>query len=326
MVRVIQPAQANFQRIFCSTGCGVDNDDGITVIDITEPASPKCCFLFPDTPPLDGPGYLEHYDDDLQQSPDVLGPIYTRAAKDLEHVPLVSLDALAEAWPLSYGHHRKGTKRKLDHGSRISGETEKKRRLSSEEIGESDEAVGLSQIVRGNERPEVLSLASMALREAVSHGLKTGDTRLIEESLWLPGRVDIIRQLVYDHVQAEDSALSLLKKLVEYDIEHAHGAVDFAGIQLSDHRLAAVICGQHNLSSLNVSRNSLVTAAAVEQILATVPNLKRLMLIDCPAVTTEDLRALHAGKPHLFRNLEAFVHPFFQALSHLNLGDTIFGN
>ena len=305
---------------YCSAcACHTDNDDGITVIDVTDPDAPAHCFLFPQSLPLDGPGYLAHYKGDLEESPDVLGPIYERAAKELEDVPLVTFDALAEAWPRSYVNHWRGSKRKLKRDSEDDAGGDKKRRTETDSIHVSNEEASTALVDDDSHSRGLPSLTSMALREAVTQSLKTGETGDIEGRLWLPGQIDIIREMVHEKLQgpAPDSALAvpLMKKLVEHDVERAQGALDLAGLRISDDLLRQVTHNVLALTSLNLSQNSIVTTSAVEQMLATLPNLRRLLMINCPSVESKSLGALFDTNPRLFHRLETFVHPLFMVLS-----------
>ena len=92
-----------------------DNNDGITIINVTNPESPAYCFVsicrlecddssnIPLMTPLSATQYLRGYypkditvdDYDLEQS--VLATL-----RPFESVPMITIDMLAEAWPGEY--------------------------------------------------------------------------------------------------------------------------------------------------------------------------------------------------------------------------------
>ncbi|THU86830.1 hypothetical protein K435DRAFT_617037, partial [Dendrothele bispora CBS 962.96] len=88
-----------------------DNDDGITIIDVTDPSDPAYCFVYrPGGVPTDMKGYIAEYYDmsDMQklvESGETDGTIAVHALKvvsALEGVRVLAPDALAEAWPDEY--------------------------------------------------------------------------------------------------------------------------------------------------------------------------------------------------------------------------------
>lgn len=294
------------------------NDDGLTIIDITDPASPACCFLqWGEILPLDARGYLAHYGWTAQDErrSDEIGLKYASAIQALDDVPLVPSHALAETWPKSFAYHQQVTNRKLandevndeDYGAEAQVES---RNVPDGAKPSVDSGLDEGQTLAPGTFP---SLADMALRKAVSQGLKTGDTLPIEDIFWLPGRADMIRQLLYEQGWIQDSAVPLMKRLAEQDLERTPGALDLADVQMSNHQLVCVTQDLQSLTTLNLSRNHVVTTAAVEKILAMLPSLRRMLLLGCPSVSTEDLGALLDAKPHLFYKLETLIHPLLTA-------------
>jgi hypothetical protein len=61
---------------------------------------------------------------------------------------------------------------------------------------------------------------------------------------------------------------------------------------------------------------STATIQHVRVILTQFPQLKRLILLDCPSILSEDIRELLDAEPQLINHLEALIHPFL--LGELN--------
>ncbi|THU86844.1 hypothetical protein K435DRAFT_731241, partial [Dendrothele bispora CBS 962.96] len=88
-----------------------DNNDGISIIDVTDPSDPAYCFVHePGGGPIDMKGYIVKYYDmsDMQklvESGKTEETIAVRAVEvvsALEGVRVLTSDALAEAWPDEY--------------------------------------------------------------------------------------------------------------------------------------------------------------------------------------------------------------------------------
>ncbi|KAL6302800.1 hypothetical protein BKA93DRAFT_917900, partial [Sparassis latifolia] len=80
-----------------------DNNDGISVIDVTDPGNPAYCFALSTSTPLSGEQYMRAYYPVPTQSED---PEYSRQIEEivlkiialLDGEKMVTLDMLAEAW------------------------------------------------------------------------------------------------------------------------------------------------------------------------------------------------------------------------------------
>ncbi|KAL6306820.1 hypothetical protein BKA93DRAFT_140786 [Sparassis latifolia] len=165
-----------------------DNDDGISVIDVTDPEHPAYCFVNLDSEsngPLSAEQYVRIYhavpksmesEKDRLLEEDILAKI---ALLDGEN--MVTLEMLAEAWPDEFGNDLK----------------KKKSALFTE-----NDAI-------------IPSLATMSLAPAVDHAIKLGDTSGLETMLWLPGKIATdMKALLQEKSPFPDAAVSLLVKIV----------------------------------------------------------------------------------------------------------------
>ncbi|OCH95880.1 hypothetical protein OBBRIDRAFT_441933 [Obba rivulosa] len=63
------------------------------------------------------------------------------------------------------------------------------------------------------------------------------------------------------------------------------------------------------LQALNMSFSPCITTDAVRHLLAGIPSLRRLVLMGCPCIDSQDLCKLMRSKPALFQRLETLMHP-----------------
>ncbi|KAJ3559036.1 hypothetical protein NM688_g580 [Phlebia brevispora] len=262
-----------------------DNDDGITVIDVTDPENPTYCFLFYDCRLLNAREYISnYYEIPTPKEGETLEPFEQSKVDSvaaLEDERLLDPYVLVEAWPWEYS-------------------------LNSSNESE-DPTDATAESIPGLRIPTLMDLS---LRSAVTSGLDSGDTKRIEDMLWLPGKADIVRDILYSQSPFPDTGVPLLTKLAEYQLSGAM-SLDLSGLELSDTQVVQVASSFSGLSSLNLSRNPRITATVVEGLVSNLPRLKRLVLMNCPSVQNEDINALISSQPKLFFKLEALMHPAF---------------
>ncbi|KAG6875006.1 hypothetical protein C0993_011228, partial [Termitomyces sp. T159_Od127] len=186
---------------------------------------------------------------------------------------------LAEAWPAEYSRHSKrrdeNLKSELDPGT-------------------------------GPAASQIPPLSDLALKPTIVHALETGDTKDIEQLIWLPGKA----QTMIEHLKSYDkplpeSGVSLLAQIINH---LSPENVDISNFSLSAPQIIALLNKTPNVQMLDLSHNHLVTADTVRTILQSTPTLKHLILLDT-SVTVEDLSSLFRDHQKLFLNLEALTHP-----------------
>ncbi|EMD41070.1 hypothetical protein CERSUDRAFT_121640 [Gelatoporia subvermispora B] len=288
-----------------------DNNEGITVIDVTSPDAPAFGFLrsknniltpaqyvrqsfdiFPAAGMLDG-GITEGYsiesvemegdeslvEDTLEGYDGALDQFAQKAIAALEGEKMITLEMLAEAWPHEY----------------------------TEVLRAANKSKG--QLPKTSEEPQlkVPPLVEVALEQALAHAMQCGDTYSLEESLWLPGRADSLLQLLRKQSPFPDSAMSLLLKVI-HEIRRTK-SLDLSESNLSVAQLHQLIPALQDLRALNLSFNPNITVDVVRDLLVGVSSFRRLVIMGCPQVEANALCALMRSEPSLFCRLESLMHP-----------------
>lgn len=91
--------------------------------------------------------------------------------------------------------------------------------------------------------------------------------------------------------------------------------LDLSHLSLSSSQIVQVLDAFSNIQSLDLSHNKVIDARTIQIVLVSTPSLRRLILLDCPALTNPDLSSLLVDRSHLFVNLSAIIHPLFISLS-----------
>ncbi|KAF8211219.1 hypothetical protein K438DRAFT_1663649 [Mycena galopus ATCC 62051] len=272
------------------------NNDGITVFDITDPADPSYCFVstfglesdveVEDRVPLSAEQYCRAYypvpeETDKEKKgvqeteEDVLKKIDA-----LRNERLMALDVLAEAWPQEY---------------------ECNAPADSTENTESDSTLA--------SKPVIPSLADLSLKPAIEHGIQTGETAELEELVWHPGKADLMKPILQAQDPFPDSAMPLLTKIVQHEGEKK--SLDLSGFSLSNSQLISLLTstGAESVEVLDLS-HSPITTDALRQILPATPKLRCLMLFGT-SISDDQIYELLTEEPKLFLSLEELAHPAF---------------
>ncbi|KAI0312684.1 hypothetical protein OF83DRAFT_1176408, partial [Amylostereum chailletii] len=178
-----------------------DNNDGITIIDVTYPSKPAYCFNMIGERPLSAEQYVRGYYPNDSPRKEV-----ERAIDSLADVPMITYEMLAEAWPDEY------------RPSKAAREAEK---LADGR----EQAAAIDHL-------EIPSFADMALEKAIFFALESGDTADVEEQeiLWIPDKALAIKTILRSNAMS-DAAIRLLKKVIL--VEQETNVVDISGFSLS---------------------------------------------------------------------------------------------
>ncbi|KAG6876863.1 hypothetical protein C0992_011536, partial [Termitomyces sp. T32_za158] len=267
------------------------NDDGITVVDITDPRNPAYCFDSTEGIPLTATQYIRIYypvpdeeddneDDHMMPEEKVLNAIV-----GLEGERLVNLRMLAEAWPAEYNEQYQAD-------------------VESQNSEPDQGAVTTTS--------RIPPLSELTLKPTVIHALETGDTTDVERLIWLPGKAQTLIEILRSYEPClPDSSVSLLAQIINH---LSPETVDLSSFSLSSPQIAALLTNISNVQKLDLSHNPLVTADTVRIILKSTPTIKNLVLLDT-SVTDEDLSSLLRDHPNLFFNLEALTHSLLLDIS-----------
>ncbi|PIL36657.1 hypothetical protein GSI_00346 [Ganoderma sinense ZZ0214-1] len=288
-----------------------DNNDGISILDVTEPDRPAYCFLRSEGV-LNAHQYLNAYyhigeykaslpedrenespkteevDNDTEGDTDDEGEYrYQRddsghkrrllqAVQALDGVPIIRADQLREAWP------------KVRFRDAASTATV---------VPEVDIPLG------------PLSLTDLTLDVAVKHALDTEDTSDLERLIWLPAKAGEIKQILRDLSPFPDSGTQLLTRVLSELKEETR--VDLSAFQLSGAQLVQVVSGYSEIAFLNVSFNSILISDDIPKLLEVIPTLRRLVVMGCSSVLDAHILSLVQNEPSRFKSLEGLLHPAF---------------
>ncbi|PIL36658.1 hypothetical protein GSI_00347 [Ganoderma sinense ZZ0214-1] len=298
----------------------MQNDDGISIIDITQPDHPTYCFLLPVADDiLDASGYLKPYDtadwcrtflprgrtvdegeyDTESESENQDADLEFRFPRDerwyqrlrlqaiegLEDVPIIPANILEEAWPYI---RFVDTRPPLDDMTATTTEV-----LS--------EAVGVSFAVP--------SLVNITFEAAVKHTLDTEDVIDVEQLIFLPGKISEIMKIIHNLNPFPDSGIPLLARVLSELKEESR--INLSGFQLSGTQLVEVLSNCGEISFLDASFNNVLVADDIPKLLEAIPTLRRLVTIGCPSIVDAHILTLVQNEPFRFKSLEGLLHPAF---------------
>ncbi|KAK0206519.1 hypothetical protein DFS33DRAFT_594858 [Desarmillaria ectypa] len=262
-----------------------DNNDGITVIDVSNPLKPAYCFVsvnglevaeeVPDMEPLSAEQYVRAYypKEDGPKDASVQKVVDALADKNL-----VTLRMLAEAWPNEY-----------------------KDDSESNDIDDSREPHNTS--VASDLVP---SLVDLTLGTALEQGIPAGDMAHLENLVWQPGKAPLIKAVLQKQVPFPDAGVSLLTQVVLQNPK----VVDLSGFSLTTDQLVSVLsAAKKDIETLELSGNPNVTIATIKAILNDCPALTRLVLLNT-SVKSVDLQTLFKSDPEIFYYLHDLIHPY----------------
>ena len=260
-----------------------DNNEGITIFDITTPENPSYCFITNDgvmhierRVPISAAGYVRSYDPSANEADEFIVA--------LNEYPLVTLEVLTDAWPQEY-------QRSLKLNPTKSGS-------------------------HANEEPAntvIPSLVELTLKSAVEEALRTDQTTAIEELVWMPQKAELIKAVLQEQNPFLDSGVALLTKIVGPEIE-VDKTFDLSHFFLASEQIISMVSQFQNVEVLKLSHNTNVTIDTVRGVLSSLPRLRSLFLLDT-SVAGEDLCNLLVDEPKLFFNIETLVHPHFLTLN-----------
>ncbi|THH20556.1 hypothetical protein EW146_g830 [Bondarzewia mesenterica] len=273
----------------------MDNNDGITVIDISDPLSPAYCYVkrLPGGRPLTAKKYCRSYYP--EPDPEELAKSDEQERAIEEHVAevIASLDGekvlehrvLAETWPLEY---RKGY-------------------LKAHPDGDSD----VSSTPSSDSPKRIPELVEMAIAPAITAVIQGGDLADIQNILAQPDRHAIVKENLTKFSPFPDEAIPILSDVLGFELESNKKSVDITSLPLSTAQILQLLASFDGVEVLNLSYNPLVASDTIEEILAKHHSLRRIVCLACPSLSDADVASLLSDKPDLFNPLDAFIHPYF---------------
>ncbi|TFK78969.1 hypothetical protein K466DRAFT_668274 [Polyporus arcularius HHB13444] len=275
-----------------SMGCwDGDNNDGLSILDVTDPEKPAYCFLSgPETPgtpeqytaPLDARGYLSVYyklDKPVDDKADA-GSKEADSKRAQYKYWMTAIDDLADVAVLP-------------------------KSPQTHPAPPSQPAPEPSDISHG----AVPNLADMSLDVAVKQSIEDGDTAEVEKLLWLPGKAARVKAILRELDHFTDSMVQLLA--ITLKELHEIPRVDLVGFRMSGAHVAAVLSALGDVHSVDLSGNGAIVSDDIPDILAATPTLRRIALMDCPSVDGARLLELVQTQPSRFKTVEGILHPAF---------------
>ncbi|KAI0628373.1 hypothetical protein C8Q77DRAFT_451807 [Trametes polyzona] len=262
-----------------SWGCwdGDDiNNDGLTIIDVTDPRNPKYCLLCGKRRLINAEQYLTiYYNIEDEEAP--MQSHHRHLINATAHIPLIDTAALGEVWPSIF----KGSKSST------------------------------SSTVEEQIEDTVPSLASLTLGPAVKQAAASEANidaleRLLTQEDKLPAVWNVLRTI---EAPFPETGLSLIARI----LRPADMQDDLRGVQLSGEQLTKVIPADAELDKLDLTGNAALDAAGLRTLLTHVSKIRRLVLIRT-SVSDDDLfDMLDTAGTTLLRHVEELVHPLLHS-------------
>ncbi|GJE83973.1 hypothetical protein PsYK624_000460 [Phanerochaete sordida] len=322
----------------------IDNDDGYTVIDVTNPEDPAYCFIgsarrdpedarryirryywfpgdaIPDVTSADGSYVVEALPTE-PEAPDERDLAlrryengYLPLINHFQDVRLLDASAIREAW------FPEEEKEDGNVGNDGEGESDEDGGPGDElksEGGEGDKSEEGAEQYQTHSAivTSVPSLVDISLRKSLVRAIDSGETGALEDMPWLSERMGIVEEILDALSPFPDAALPFLQRLAKAK-KYRGTSLDLAGYPLTVSQIISIATTLPEIHSLNLSMNSTLDVADVREVLARLPSLARLVLMNCPSLEADELVQLVGDHPELFRHMQSIVHPAFINISN----------
>ncbi|TFK70018.1 hypothetical protein BDN72DRAFT_959143 [Pluteus cervinus] len=259
-----------------------DNNDGVTVIDISNLNAPSYCFILHGG---DSPITAEQYIRDYYPMGSRLGveeELVASALPPFVGIPVIPIQHLAEAWPTEFFARK--------------------------------EEAPVSEPTPHTMPTEVPHLADLMLGPALDQALRNNNQEELSQLLF-PHKVDQILAFIRTQNPMPDGGVFLLANILNVKDQKI---VNLTGFHLSSQQILSLLPVDSSLVEvIDISHNHAVRIDAVEQMLTRYQTLRRLVLLDTH-IPEDDVLALLKYKPELFYHIDAFVHPVFMKPQRTN--------
>ncbi|KAJ8514832.1 hypothetical protein ONZ45_g7663 [Pleurotus djamor] len=256
-----------------------DNNDGITVIDVSDLSNPSCCHVVRDRP-ISAEQYVRRHFGGLLSRDEANDAQMVISA--LDNIPLITLEVLAEVWPHEYMKSTSAAP------------------LGTEVLTEIHAS---NPSLRG-----VPQLSEITIDLAIRQSIDDEDFSAIEKLIWMPGRADQILSALSQQDKFSDGALSLVAKVL--DVDPDRDTVNLSGWKLASEQIKSLFSGSVGVKSVNLSKMPNVTIDCVRGILTAIPTISCLNLLGTP-ISNEDMVGLLSTEPKLFYHMDVLLHKVF---------------
>ncbi|KAL4255764.1 hypothetical protein AB1N83_011361 [Pleurotus pulmonarius] len=260
-------------------------DDGISVIDVTDPMNPSYCHILTNRP-LSAEGYIRRYyaepedESELDEGDSELEKDIAALIASLDDVKLVTTGMLAEVWPREYA-----------------------RSETSDEVAAPSDQPALAE---DNIIPQ---LADLVVGPAVKQSIAQGNFDELEKLVWMPEKAKLIKAALREIDPLPDAAIPLLHRVCEVEFQtNKNNELDLTGLPLSSDQILDFVSQHSDVQHLKLSNMAHVTIDTVRQLLTSTPSISHLTLLGTP-IANKSVLELLAEEPKLFYNMEALIHP-----------------
>ena len=262
-----------------------------TIIDITDPESSAYCFAFPEKTPLSATQYVRNYypeptsvsetdqTNEIDEAEQKLEQSVLAALHPFESLPMVTIDMLAEAWPGEY----------MPGEPNHSGLSPKPK--------ESSPSVHM-----------LPSLVDLTFVPAINRALQTGEADHLDPLIWQPGNPPKIKEILRVHNPLSAADFALLSKVIPFEVKQTK-TIDLSHFSMTGDQVLKLVSAQEGVEVLDLSHMQQITADTLRELLPTLPNLRRLVLLH--TISDSDILSLLSESPKLFYGIESFIHLAF---------------
>ncbi|TFK23426.1 hypothetical protein FA15DRAFT_620886 [Coprinopsis marcescibilis] len=277
LVQSINKLQVDFLQTQSLWNC-LDNNTGLTVIDVTDPRNLAICFVTNDkalTPKL---YLLSLYGPEIDDREIVrnLDDEENEAVQLLDGIRIIPQNVLAETFPLSF--------------ERLSS--------SGEPVNDPD---------RGEHPDELPTLVTLSMHQAVRQAVEDDRLELIEHILDLQGMLQPVLLQLKKSPKFPASAARFFSKAFS-TLPNFPKELDLSGYNFSGKQVVELAGDPDAVESLDLSHNSVIDKDGLYEILLCLGNLKYLNIFST-SLSNSDLRSLLQDHHSLFFRLHHVFHP-----------------
>lgn len=265
------------------------NDEGITVIDVTDPQSPAYCFMRQCRTILSAADYFWYPEHpcDIQVQDDASEGSHSRrpsCVSNLSGIRTITLDILAETWPLDFAEDvseawsLKSSQRSLDFAKQ-----------------------SVSRLP---------TLGDLSIKPALLHSIRDSRDAIDEfvDVAILTRKDSRLNPLLRGLCPFPNNAIYVLLRLIKKAQKPAI-SLDLSDFYLSEEQVLRIVSTCDGLQSLNLSFNPHITVSTIREVLMTAPAIRRLVIMGCPSIDTAQLHGMMRKEAYLLNRVEALIHP-----------------
>ncbi|KAL1938548.1 hypothetical protein VTO73DRAFT_11571 [Trametes versicolor] len=318
-----------------------DNNDGISVIDVTNPLRPAYCFM-KDSRPMSAYEYLQEYDDLKGTTNTGLINLSFFAILLICGIPLIEAQALKETWPRERFEHREPEQDHValpyNHVPSLSDsnymtwvwEIAKQRLLADPDDDEPRKWYALERCA-GDLTSDTswLKLITFLLRHPLVFNFQIVSTpttsSVVNPLLELLAKIDVNNASDQEQValiSATEDIRANLRQLSPFPEDYLDSLLklmaitgdhfaDLSGYDLSAAQIIRFASRCLGMDSLDISQNPHIVLSDIPAIVIAAPHLRRLNVCGCDAIDGQALLDLVRTQPSLFLTVEAIIHPAF---------------